>query len=172
MSKDLQIIEKLQNKFGFDNVKYDTVGYDYLTVELQISYAEIHREDLELITELANLMVLKIARSKINTKIEGLEKLTSLTWLAIVYSQVSKIEGLNGLSDLNMLELFNNNISKIEGLDNLSELNILDLRNNQIDTIQGLDNLNNLKGLGISNNNIPEKEIKEFQANNPKIKVL
>ena len=172
MTKDLQIIKKLQNKLGFDNVKYYTVGYDYLTVELQIGYAEIHREDLKLITELTNLMVLKIAYSKINTKIEGLEKLTSLGWLAIVYSQVSKIEGLEGLTNLQDLDLFNNNISKIEGLDNLTKLNILDLRNNQIDTIQGLDNLNNLKGLGISNNNIPEKEIKEFQAKYPKIKVL
>ena len=172
MTKDLQIIEKLQSKFGFDNVKYYTVGYDYLTVELQIGYAEIHHEDLELISKLTNLTTLKIAYSKINTKIQGLEKLTSLRWLTIVYSQVSKIDGLNGLSGLDMLELFNNNISKIEGLDNLSELNVLDLRNNQIDTIQGLDSLSNLKGLGISNNNIPEKEIKEFQANNPKIKVL
>ena len=172
MIKDLQIIEKLQSKLGFDNVKYDTVGYDYLTVELQIGYAEIHHEDLELITELTNLTTLKIAYSKINTKIQGLEKLTSLRWLTIVYSQVSKIEGLNGLSGLDMLELFNNNISKIEGLDSLTKLDILDLRNNQIDTIQGLDSLSNLKGLGISNNNIPEKEIKEFQANNPKIKVL
>ena len=172
MIKDLQIIEKLQSRLGFDNVKYDTVGYDYLTVELQIGYAEIHREDLELISKLTNLTTLKIAYSKINTKIQGLEKLTSLRWLTIVYSQVSKIEGLNGLSGLDMLELFNNNISKIEGLDSLTKLDILDLRNNQIDTIQGLDSLSNLKGLGISNNNIPEKEIKEFQANNPKIKVL
>ena len=172
MPKNLQIIEKLQSKLEFENVKYITHSLIDPSLELQIGYAEIHREDLELKTELTNLMVLKIAHSKINTKIQGLEKLTSLGWLAIVYSQVSKIEGLNGLSGLDMLELFNNNISKIEGLDNLTKLDILDLRNNQIDTIQGLDNLNNLKGLGISNNNIPEKEIKEFQAKYPKIKVL
>ena len=172
MSKDLQIIEKLQSKFEFENIKYTTHSYIDSILELQIGYAEIHREDLELITELTNLMVLKIAHSKINTKIQGLEKLTSLTWLAIVYSQVSKIEGLEKLVDLQDLDLFNNNISKIQGLDNLTKLSILDLRNNQIDTIQGLDSLSNLKGLGISNNNIPEKEIKEFQAKHPKIKVL
>ena len=172
MPKDLQIIEKLQNKLGFENVKYITHNYIDSILELSISYAEIRREDLELITELTNLTILKIAHSKINTKIQGLEKLTSLGWLAIVYSQVSKIEGLEGLTNLQDLDLFNNNISKIQGLDSLSELSILDLRNNQINTIQGLDSLNNLKGLGISNNNIPEKEIKEFQAKHPKIKVL
>ena len=109
---DLQIIEELQSKFGFDNVKYYTVGYDYLTVELQIGYAEIHHEDLELITELTNLTTLKIAYSKINTKIQSLEKLTSLTWLAIVYSQVSKIQGLDKLTKLKRLYLCNNNIPK------------------------------------------------------------
>ena len=160
MSKDLQIIEKLQSKLGFENVKYITHSLIDPNLELQIGYAEIHHEDLELIGELTNLAILRIAHSKINTKIQSLEKLTSLTWLAIVYSQVSKIEGLEKLVNLQDLDLFNNNISKIEGLDNLTKLSILDLRNNQIDTIQGLDNLNNLEGLGISNNNIPEKEIK------------
>ena len=58
----------------------------------------------------------------------------------------------------------------------LASLKYIWLDNNQITTVQGLDKLTRdlsyLQEISLEENKIPEKEIREFQANHSNIQVL
>ena len=124
MTKDLQIIKKLESRFG-ELRAYCRMNNNKIT-HLRLTLRDVENKDLELIGEL-----------------------TSLTTLKLDY----------------------NNISTIQGLDKLTNLKYLHLNNNQITTMQGLDSLVSLQEVWVGYNKIDEKEIKEFQANHPKITI-
>ena len=93
-----------------------------------------------------------------NQKLEGLDRLTSLTWLNLSGNQISKLEGLDHLTSLTGLDLSGNQISKLEGLDHLTSLTWLDLLDNQIATLEGLNALTSLTRLYLSDNQIATLE--------------
>ena len=122
MTKDLQIIKKLESRFGELYHRWNGNKITYLRLTLK----DVENKDLELIGELTSLEELKLDYNDIST-IQGLEKLTNLKYL--------------------------------------------NLDNSQITTIQGLDKLANLQELHLAYTKIPKEEIKQFQANHPKIKI-
>ena len=71
-----------------------------------------------------SLLNLSFYRNQI-TKIENLDKLTSLRQLNLRFNQISKIENLDALANLSELGLSSNQISKIENLDKLTQLSEL-----------------------------------------------
>ncbi|ERJ64831.1 leucine Rich repeat-containing domain protein, partial [Porphyromonas gingivalis F0569] len=77
-------------------------------------------------------------------KLEGLERLTSLTELYLSGNRIRKLEGLERLTSLTELYLSGNQISKLEGLDHLTSLTTLFLSHNQISKLEGLDHLTSL----------------------------
>ena len=111
-------------------------------------------EGLERLTSLTKLI---LWRNQIN-KLEGLDRLTSLTWLNLSGNQISKLEGLDHLTSLTGLDLSGNQISKLEGLDHLTSLTWLDLLDNQIATLEGLNALTSLTRLYLSDNQIATLE--------------
>ena len=144
---NLQIIEKLQSKFG--EFYYEFNFKDNEVTHLNLYNKGVETKDLELIGELTSLKHLHLRNNQMTT-IQGLDELTKLQTLPLTYNQITTIQGLDKLTSLEMLWL----------------------DNNQITEIQGLDGLTNLEYLELSFNNIPEEKIKEFRDKHPKIKVL
>ncbi len=92
------------------------------------------------------------------TKIQGLEKLKSLTILELIFTQITKIEGLDQLTQLKKLYLSKNQLTKIEGLEKLKQLRVIYLTSNKIETTLGLEHLNHLESLDISSNQLTKIE--------------
>ncbi|PDP73090.1 leucine-rich repeat domain-containing protein [Porphyromonas gingivalis] len=111
-------------------------------------------EGLERLTSLTKLI---LWRNQIN-KLEGLDRLTSLTWLDLSGNQLIKLEGLDHLTSLRGLDLSGNQLIKLEGLDHLTSLRGLDLSGNQLIKLEGLDHLTSLRGLDLSGNQISKLE--------------
>ena len=111
-------------------------------------------EGLERLTSLTKLI---LWRNQIN-KLEGLDRLTSLTWLDLSGNQIRKLEGLDRLTSLTELYLLGNQISKLEGLDSLTSLTWLNLMSNQIAKLEGLNALSSLIWLDLSYNQIRKLE--------------
>ncbi|RZQ69671.1 TIR domain-containing protein [Porphyromonas gingivalis] len=111
-------------------------------------------EGLERLTSLTKLI---LWRNQIN-KLEGLDRLTSLTWLDLSGNQLIKLEGLDHLTSLRGLDLSGNQLIKLEGLDHLTFLRGLDLSGNQISKLEGLDSLTSLTGLNLRGNQISKLE--------------
>ena len=112
---------------------------------------------LEGLERLTSLTELYLSGNQIS-KLEGLDHLTSLTTLFLSHNQISKLEGLDGLTSLTVLDLSHNQISKLEGLDHLTSLTELDLRDNQIRKLEGLNALSSLTELYLSGNQIAKLE--------------
>ncbi|PDP79046.1 miro-like protein [Porphyromonas gingivalis] len=112
---------------------------------------------LEGLERLTSLTELYLSGNRIR-KLEGLERLTSLTELYLSGNQISKLEGLDLLTSLTTLFLSHNQISKLEGLDGLTSLTVLDLSHNQISKLEGLDHLTSLTELDLRDNQIRKLE--------------
>ena len=112
---------------------------------------------LEGLERLTSLTELYLSGNRIR-KLEGLERLTSLTELYLSGNQISKLEGLDHLTSLTTLFLSHNQISKLEGLDGLTSLTVLDLSHNQISKLEGLDHLTSLTELDLRDNQIRKLE--------------
>ncbi|WIM91284.1 leucine-rich repeat protein [Porphyromonas gingivalis] len=112
---------------------------------------------LEGLERLTSLTELYLSGNRIR-KLEGLERLTSLTELYLSGNQISKLEGLDHLTSLTTLFLSHNQISKLEGLDHLTSLTELYLSDNQIATLEGLNALTSLTRLDLSGNQISKLE--------------
>ena len=112
---------------------------------------------LEGLERLTSLTELYLSGNRIR-KLEGLERLTSLTELYLSGNQISKLEGLDHLTSLTTLFLSHNQISKLEGLDHLTSLTELYLPLNQIATLEGLNALTSLTRLYLSGNQISKLE--------------
>ena len=112
---------------------------------------------LEGLERLTSLTELYLSGNRIR-KLEGLERLTSLTELYLSGNQISKLEGLDHLTSLTTLFLSHNQISKLEGLDHLTSLTGLYLSDNQIATLEGLNALTSLTRLDLSGNQIRKLE--------------
>ncbi|AZR72908.1 hypothetical protein BBF96_05590 [Anoxybacter fermentans] len=87
--------------------------------------------------------------------LEGIEYLTSLTWLDLSDNNISDISYLAELSNLVYLDLRSNSISNISPLANLINLEQLDLSNNLISDITSLK-LKNLTELNLAGNLITD----------------
>ena len=144
MTRDLQIIQQLQNKFGEFNYK---ISNDKV-INLVLNTKGVENKDLELIGELTSLKTLGLLNNKIKT-IQGLDNLTKLKHLDLRFNQITKIEGLDTLANLQTLNLSYNQITEIGGIKKLTNLRKLDLGYNQMETIQGLDKLVNSKELWV-----------------------
>lgn len=112
---------------------------------------------LEGLERLTSLTELYLSGNRIR-KLEGLERPTSLTELYLSGNQISKLEGLDHLTSLTTLFLSHNQISKLEGLDGLTSLTVLDLSHNQIRKLEGLNALSSLTELYLSGNQIAKLE--------------
>ena len=97
-----------------------------------------------------------------------------ITYLRLTLKGVENkdLELIGELTSLEELKLDYNDISTIQGLQNLANLKYLNLDNIHITTTQGLEKLTNLRWLHLACTKIPKEEIKEFQANHPKINVF
>ena len=156
MSKDLQIIKELKNKFG--SFYYKIHNNEVIELEINRSSFKMVDVDLKLIGELTNLQKLTLECNQI-TKIEGLDKLTKLQELDLAYNlYITEIKGLNKLTNLQVLNLDYNKITEIKGLNKLTNLEILNLDYNKITETQGLDKLTNLRELDLEGNYITEIE--------------
>ena len=166
MTRDLQIIQQLQSKFGEFNYK---ISNDKV-IKLILNTKGVETKNLKLIGELTSLETLGLLNNKIEiiqdlnslvnlqnldlrfnqiTKIEGLENLINLEWLDLEFNQITKIEGLDTLANLQTLNLSYNQITEIGGIKKLTNLRKLDLGYNQIETIQNLDKLVDSKELWV-----------------------
>ena len=96
------------------------------------------------------------------TSIEGLEKLTELSFLDLGNNQLTCIEELGKLFDLFSLDLGSNQLRSIEGLEHLPRLHSLDLSGNQLKSIEGLEHLSKLHSLNLSGNQL--KSIEGLEA--------
>ncbi|MGP1619653.1 MAG: leucine-rich repeat protein [Bacteroidia bacterium] len=112
---------------------------------------------LEGLERLTSLTELYLSGNRIR-KLEGLERLTSLTELYLSGNRIRKLEGLERLTSLTELYLSGNQISKLEGLDHLTSLTTLFLSHNQISKLEGLDGLTSLTVLDLSHNQISKLE--------------
>ena len=85
---------------------------------------------------------------------QGLQKLTQLTYLDLHSNQIQYIQGLENLTQLTFLDLHLNQIHSIHGLENLIQLNNVDLSSNQLQSVQELENLTELIFLSLYLNQI------------------
>ena len=96
-----------------------------------------------------------------------------ITYLRLTLEGVENkdLELIGELTSLEELKLDYNDISTIQGLEKLTNLKYLNLDNSKITTTQGLEKLTNLRWLHLAYTKIPKEEIKQFQANHPKITI-
>ena len=161
MTKDLQIIKKLESRFGLSQYRLNRCG----EFDLEIYGNKVIKLKL-------NSKIPSIKRCLTNKDLELIGELTNLEELDLSCSGITEIKGLNKLTGLKYLNLSDNQISTIQGLGKLTKLRELNLGNNNINAIQGLEKLNDLRKLSIFLNNIPKSQIDKFQANHPKINVF
>eukprot|EP01064_Diplonema_japonicum_P028394 TRINITY_DN4349_c8_g1_i1.p1 TRINITY_DN4349_c8_g1~~TRINITY_DN4349_c8_g1_i1.p1 ORF type:complete len:477 (+),score=161.71 TRINITY_DN4349_c8_g1_i1:70-1431(+) len=91
------------------------------------------------------------------SKIENLDKLTSIGCLYLHQNCITSMHGLSALQSLHTLNLSQNYITKIEGLSDLPNLETLLISQNRISDVSGLQGLlgcNNLSCLDIANNGL------------------
>jgi hypothetical protein len=86
--------------------------------------------------------------------------LTEVEWLDLSFNQIEVIEGLDKLTKLTDLALYSNNIKTLSGLDHLANLNVLSVGRNQIEehetAIRYLSHLSNkLEVLKMADNKFP-----------------
>ena len=84
---------------------------------------ELTKADLEKVTEL------HIQYTGL-TSVEGLEKLTQLTWLRLMDNQLTDVTGLEKLTQLKELDLSDNQLTDVKGLKKLTQLILLWLNDN------------------------------------------
>ena len=109
MPKDLQIIKKLESRFGEFYHRWNGNKITYLRLTLE----GVENKDLELIGELASLEKLKLDYNDIST-IQSLEKLTNLKYLNLDNSKITTTQGLEKLTSLQELHLAYTKIPKEE----------------------------------------------------------
>ena len=102
MSKDLQIIKKLFNRFQEFYYEFK----DNEVTRLDLHNKGVETKDLELIGELTSLEVLELDSNNITT-IQDLDKLTKLEELNLSLNKITKIEGLEKLTNLQKFNLNN-----------------------------------------------------------------
>jgi hypothetical protein len=166
-----------------DSVATDDEGNDInVTVDSlgEIRIIEINNLEIPnpfILNHLTNSITIMLANNSINT-IPNLDKLNSLTRLAIDNNQITKIENLEKLN-LTHLNLSNNEIKEIEALDSLTKLKSLNLSGNLITEIKNLDKLTKLEELHLDDNHITElknleklKNLKQLYISNNEIKEL
>ena len=122
-----------------DSFMIDKEGYEFI-----LSVGPIYSEGCEIIDEIAQEILDKIAREKEEFR-KSLEKYRSY---------IKEIKGLGYLTNLKKLFLEGNQITEIKGLENLEKLETLDLRFNKIKEIKGLENLKRLRTLKLAGNKI------------------
>ena len=97
--------------------------------------AELTQADLE------KVKALDFSSNKL-TSVNGLEKLTQLTWLNLGVNKLTDVKDLEKLSQLEKLWLADNRLTDVKGLEKLTQLKVLYLKNNpdltksQIDELQ------------------------------------
>ena len=126
--------------------------------------------DLQIIQQLQS----KLGRYRFEYKVDN-GKVTELelSFKELKNEDLELIGELIGeLTSLKYLHLSCSLITEIQGLEKLTELQKLHLGDNKISKIQGLEKLTNLQEISLKENKIPEKEIKQFKKNNPKIKLF
>ena len=123
--------------------------------KLDLSSNQISK--IENLDKISTLNSLKLSSNQIS-KIENLDKFPNLSSLNLSNNQISKIENLDKISTLNSLKLSSNQISKIENLDRISNLNSLDLSYNEISKIENLNNLCNLESIDLIQNKLKRIE--------------
>ncbi|CAL5977316.1 leucine-rich_repeat domain-containing protein [Hexamita inflata] len=104
-----------------------------------------------------NITELYLSQCK-NTTFAGIEQMTQLQKLEMVFSQVtnSEIPLIGCLINLKYLNLKGNSITDISQLLNLTKIVELDMSSNKIDKIIDFDNFNQLKHLSIANNKLSD----------------
>ncbi len=156
-----RVINSEKVKKGGDYIITGVDSDRYIDVLEEIQWDELYVRDVSSIAD-----------------IEGLNSLTFIKKLSLVYGAIKKIENLETLMNLEELNLNNNQIRKTSGLDALRNLEILSLNDNQITKVEGLQSLENLRELYLDNNKIIEidglelpinLEVLSFRGNNGEV---
>ena len=173
MSRDLQIIEKLEKETG---KKFKQLSPDKITKVITIGYSIDENENItglnlfslrllehSFLKELKNLTALNLSSNQISD-ISFLKELKNLTSLNLSSNQISDISFLQELKNLTTLNLRNNNIQNVSFLKELKNLTTLNLHSNDISDISFLKELKNLTTLDLSKNEITDYSfLKEFK---------
>jgi hypothetical protein len=88
------------------------------------------------------------------TDLSGLEALTNLEILVVIFQQIETIAELQALIKLKSLFLYNNRIRSIEGIKDLVSLEQLYLQSNRLESLRPVEKLINLKELYVNDNHL------------------
>ena len=134
-------IEQTLGKSPGDGI---TLGDMEALISLDLSYSQLTSIDITGLEHASNLTGLNLDGNQL-TQITGLDKLTSLTELAIYKNKLEAID-VTGLSNLVSLDLRYNKLTSISGLADLVSLTSLLLRSNKLASINvaGLTSLERL----------------------------
>jgi internalin A len=124
------------------------------TVEVLLKIAETTECDAANL-KLSSLTGLGLINSQISD-IKPLESLTSLTYLNLEKNKISDIKPLESLTNLTEISLSDNKISDIKPLESLTNLTKLSLSDNKISDIKPLESLTSLTSLNLYKNRISD----------------
>lgn len=162
MSKDLEIIRRIEKKLGCKLGRLNsgdtsrtsngyTVDSDENVIVLNLYSMKL--TDISFIRNLSHLIALDL-RSNQLTNISALQNLKNLTRLYLSSNQITNITPLKNLKNLTVLDLRSNEISNVNPLQSLLNLTFLYLSSNRLTDISFLKDLSNLKQLYLMDNQI------------------
>jgi hypothetical protein len=148
MSKDLEILKKIEKKLGIELEKVDKELFKkehpargYCTDDddnniMGLDLFQLKISDISALKDLQNLTRLSLGGNQISN-ISSLKDLQKLTLLHLYHNQISDISALKDLQNLTDLQLSENQISDISALKDLQKLTLLTLRDNRLTTLPG-----------------------------------
>jgi hypothetical protein len=136
-----KIIEMIQNHLSLKKIPFEkeinSINFSNI-FELNLQSLNIKKISPEIFHQLKNLQILNLEENSIS-KIENLDKCTSLTYLNLNKNNISYIENLHYNLNLEKLSLNCNNISKLENLSKNLKIKTLSLGKNKISMIDELE---------------------------------
>ena len=160
MNKDPQTIKAIEQAYGIelkrlDTVKYDDVGYS-LDVDGQVIALSLCNCKITDVAPLANLVQLTKLYLDFNQIIDvaPIANLVQLTELYLSGNEIVDVAPLAKLTQLKSLSLGSNQIIDVAPLAKLTRLNELYLHSNQIIDVAPLAKLTQLKSLSLGSNQI------------------
>lgn len=159
--KDISFLEELDNLTILDITigyratedKVDASPVNHLKNLEELIVIDSNIDNLEFISSLTNLKYAQILRSNL-TSLKGVEDVQSLESLRVTSSDIKSLEPLKALTEIKSIDMQYNAITSLKPLKKLENLERINVSHNEISSLGPLKNMKKLKYLNMERNNL------------------
>ena len=165
--------EQLHRLFAIDKIEIPPQNrvssvdpLSYLKRIKELNAIDIGLSNINAVTNLPNLEILRISRNPINN-IASITTLKKLRILEIENTAIEDLEALETLALLEELRASGTQIKRVNSLSGLYKLTYLDISNTNIRTLKPISNLTGLKILRCFNTRLNDRRVASFKESVP-----